>query len=182
MREISLNIQDVVHNSITAKATFICLKVAYEGGWLTVTITDNGCGMDNEFLSKVLDPFTTKRTTRKVGLGLPLFKMAAESAGGTLTITSELGVGTAVTAKFDTTNIDCMPLGNIKETIIQLIIADESVDYFFEYTAYGNTYVFDTREVKAVLSGIPLSSMEVLDYIDTVLEENISDIKNGTKE
>lgn len=179
MREISLNIQDIVHNSITAKATLIKISLVFKGEWLTVKIVDDGCGMDKQFLAKVTDPFTTKRTTRKVGLGLPLFKMAAESSGGTLCIDSEVGVGTTVMATFDMTHIDCMPLGNIKDTIIQLILANELIDYVFEYTANGESYIFDTREIKAILDGVPISNVQILEYIDTLLQENISNINNG---
>ena len=57
-------------------------------------------GMTPEEAGKVLDPFFTTRTTRKVGLGVPFFKQAAESAGGSFQIGSEEGKGTEVTAVF----------------------------------------------------------------------------------
>ena len=93
MRELALNILDIAENSVKAGATLIRVTVRAEDGMLTIEIADDGCGMDAEFLKRVTDPFTTTRTTRKVGMGIPLFKMAAEMAGGEFSIRSEKGVG-----------------------------------------------------------------------------------------
>ena len=88
MRELSLHILDIVENSVKAGASLIKVDVVAENGMITVTIDDDGRGMSEEFLRTVTDPFTTTRTTRKVGMGLPLFKMAAETAGGKFDIQS----------------------------------------------------------------------------------------------
>ena len=119
MTEISLNILDVAQNSISAGAKLIEISVVADikSDTLTVVIKDNGCGMDEEKLKKVIDPFFTTRTTRKVGLGIPFYKLAAENTGGTFNITSQLGLGTTVTAVFGLSHIDRMPLGDINFTI-----------------------------------------------------------------
>ena len=101
MRELSLNILDIVENSVRAGATLIKVSVIAKDGFLTIEIADDGKGMSEEFLRSVTDPFTTTRTTRKVGMGIPLFKMAAETANGSFDIKSKLGAGTTVTAKFE---------------------------------------------------------------------------------
>ena len=115
MRELSLNVLDIAQNSISAGASEVEITVEEisSASKMTIIIKDNGCGMDEETVRNVMDPFYTTRTTRKVGMGVPLFKMAAESTGGSFDIVSELGVGTTVTAVFGLSNIDRMPLGDI---------------------------------------------------------------------
>ena len=119
MKEISLNILDVAQNSLRANATEINILVFFDtaADRLTVSIKDNGCGMSQEFVSRVLDPFTTTRTTRRVGLGLPLFRQSALEAGGDFSIESREGKGTEVAAWFRTSHIDRMPLGDLAGTV-----------------------------------------------------------------
>lgn len=127
MKELSLHILDIAENSAKAGAGLIGISITEKGGILTLRITDDGCGMKPEMLSRVTDPFTTSRTTRKVGLGLPLLRLAAEQTGGSLEITSRHidefpeDHGTVVTAVFDTRHIDSPPLGDVISTIVTLI-------------------------------------------------------------
>ena len=173
MNEISLHILDILQNSIKAGATLISVSITLEGTMLRVVITDNGCVMSSEFLQKVCDPFVTTRTTRRVGLGLSLFKAGAEGCGGSFEITSKQGEGTTVTAVFDTANIDCPPLGDINGTMVSQFICHEDVDFIYTYTADGGRMEFDTREVKAALGGIPLSSPEVVSWMRDSLQEEL---------
>ena len=123
MQELSLNILDIAENSVKAGASLITVAVCYRpaADRLTVTITDDGCGMDAETVRKVTDPFYTTRTTRRVGMGLPLWKMAAEMTGGAMTVESAPGVGTTVTAVFGLSHIDRLPLGDLPQTMATLI-------------------------------------------------------------
>ena len=89
MKELSLNILDIAENSIKAKATRVTIEIFETADTLKFTVSDNGCGMKPDFLKSVTDPFTTTRTTRPVGLGIPLLKMAAEQTGGSVEITSK---------------------------------------------------------------------------------------------
>lgn len=114
MKELSLHILDIAQNSISAGARALDLTLAEENGWLTITVADDGRGMSPEFLATVTDPFTTTRTTRKVGLGLPLLRLAAEQTGGQMKVDSRLGEGTTVTAAFDTASIDCPRWGTCR--------------------------------------------------------------------
>ena len=120
MKELSLNVLDIAQNSVKAGAQHLDIELSRRDGWLTIRIADDGCGMDEAFLRSVTDPFTTTRTTRKVGMGLPLFKLAAEQTGGALSITSRQGEGhgTTVTATFDTNHVDCAPLGDLTGMIV----------------------------------------------------------------
>jgi len=147
----------------------------------TLTIMDNGCGMTAETLKSVTDPFYTTRTTRKVGMGLPLLKMEAEQTGGTFCISSKAlseypeDHGTEVTAVFNKKHIDYTPLGDVVSSIVTLIQGHPDTDFLFMHT-YGNkSETLDTRELRAVLEEVPLNSYEVLKFIEETLrkEENI---------
>ena len=72
MKELSLNILDVAENSVKAGASLTQILIEEQGDLLTLTFKDDGCGMSEEVVRSVIDPFYTTRTTRKVGLGVPL--------------------------------------------------------------------------------------------------------------
>ena len=173
MKELSLHILDVAQNSISAGATRLELTLTEDaGGWLTVVIADNGRGMTPEFLSSVTDPFTTTRTTRKVGLGLPLLRMAAEQTGGSLAIESEVGVGTTVTARFCSGHIDCPPLGDMAGTVALLVQGAPEVNTVYTHATPRGAFTFDTREIRAVLGeDISLAEPEVAMWMRSYLEE-----------
>jgi anti-sigma regulatory factor (Ser/Thr protein kinase) len=175
MPEISLNILDVAQNSVSAGATRteISITADRERDTLEVAIRDNGRGMTAEQVQKVTDPFFTTRTTRKVGLGVPFFKMAAELTGGSFQIESTPGVGTVTTAVFGLSHIDRMPLGDIAATMTSLIGPNPDKDFVFRYCVDGNAFIMDTREMRQVLEGIPLSEPEVLSYIAGYINENM---------
>ena len=173
MKELSLNILDIAKNSTRAEASLIeILLVQDEKGFLTMTIRDDGCGMDEETLKRVSDPFYTTRSTRKVGMGLPLLRMAAEMAGGTLTITSsvkEEDHGTTLVATFDTTHIDFVPIGDVVSSIVILIGGDPERDFVFVDKTPTREVKLDTRELRAVLGEVSLGEYEVLEWIKSYL-------------
>lgn len=177
MRELSLHILDIVENSVKAGADLIKVNISAKNNIIKIEIIDNGSGMSSELLNKVVDPFTTTRTTRKVGMGIPLFKMAAETANGTFDIKSDLGKGTVVTATFEIDNIDRSPLGDIVSTIVTQL--NENVDYIWRYEIENNSFVFDTREIKNELKGIPIDSPEIMVHIRDFLIDNIEKINGG---
>lgn len=179
MRELSLNILDVTENSLRAGATLVTIDVDVTEQTITIRIADNGCGMSADFLARVTDPFTTTRTTRKVGMGLPLIKMEAEMSGGTFDITSTPEVGTTVTTTFDTQHIDRPPMGNLAESIVALLPDLGDTRLIFSYRAFGQTFTLDTDEVKQQLDGVPLSTPEVLVFLKEMTEENITTINGG---
>ena len=144
MQELSLNILDIAQNSVVAGASLIEIDIAAYGNdnnMLSITIKDNGKGMDRQTLENVTNPFFTSRTTRKVGLGIPLFKMAAEQTGGSFDITSTVGVGTVVKAVFDTSNIDCTPLGDVWDTVAILTQMNEDIDFVYTASRNGESFV-----------------------------------------
>ena len=172
MKELSLNILDVAKNSVTAGAKNVIIDVIEKPDRLTISIKDNGCGMTPEFVARVTDPFTTTRTTRKVGLGLPLMKMEAQMSGGDLEIKSEVGVGTEVVTWFDPRNIDMPPLGDIVSSIITLIQGSPDIDFVFTHARGGESYTLDTGEIRAIMGDVSLAEMEVILWLTDYLKEN----------
>ena len=174
MTELSLNVIDVAQNSVKAGATLIEISVFADTAKdrLVIIIKDNGCGMTAEQVSRVTDPFYTTRTTRKVGLGVPFYKFAAESTGGSFSIHSEVGVGTTVTAEFVISHIDRMPLGDMTETMRSLITLNGNIDFLYRYKVDDREFTLDTREFREVLGGIPFDNPEVSEYIKEYLKEN----------
>ena len=181
MPEISLNILDVAENSVKAKASLIEISVEVNtaADTLTVIIKDDGCGMNDEQLAKVTDPFYTTRTTRKVGLGVPFFKLAALQSGGSFDITSKEGQGTTVTAVFGLTNIDRMPLGDMTSTIHTLVTFNEKNDFLYKYSIDDRTFKLDTREFREILGGVSFTEPDVSAYIKEYLAENEKEVNQG---
>ncbi len=176
MKELSLNILDVAKNSVKAEASLIEIELTETDKTLTIRITDDGCGMEKEFLETVLDPFSTTRTTRKVGMGLPLLKLAAEQTGGDLRIESVpksacAKSGTTVEAFFHKDHMDYTPLGDIISTVTILIQGSPDIDYLFLHHLPDREVSLDTREIREVLGGVPLSEPEVLEWIEESLRE-----------
>ena len=149
MPEISLNILDIAENSVRANASLIRITVSVQPkeDTLTIIIEDDGCGMTPEQVSRVQDPFFTTRTTRKVGLGVPFFKQAAESTGGSFQIDSEKGKGTTVKAVFGLSHIDRMPLGDISSVIHTLVIFNEHIRFRYTYRFEEKNFALDPRGV-----------------------------------
>lgn len=178
MKELSLNVLDIAENSVKARAKLISIDIVEDAESLTLTITDDGCGMKEEMLRSVIDPFCTTRTTRKVGLGIPLLKMAAEQTGGYVTITSRHESeypethGTCVTALFYKQHIDFTPMGDIISTLTTLIQGSPAIDFRFRHETADRTVSLDTREMREILGAeIPLSDPEILRWIAQYLQE-----------
>ena len=178
MKDLSLSVLDVTHNSISAGAKLIDIYIETEGNVLTIVIKDDGCGISPEMLKTVTDPFTTSRKTRRVGMGLPLFKLAAEQTGGSLYIESTVGAGTSVTTVFHTDHIDCPPLGDMASTVSMLISAlPKGSDLIYTEKNDHGSFTVDTRELKTVLGeDIGLDQPEVQDWICGYIREQETSI------
>ena len=132
--------------------------------------------MDAETVKNVVNPFFTSRTTRKVGLGVPFFKQAAEDTGGSFHIESQVGVGTTIKAVFDTTNIDYTPLGEVWDTVAILIQMNETIDFVYTVRKDGEEFVCDTRQLREIMEGMPLSDLNVVQWIKEFIRENQTEI------
>lgn len=180
MQEISLNILDLAQNSLTAGADLIEIRVDErpESDRLKVCIRDNGRGMTPEQVRRVTDPFYTTRTTRPVGLGVPFFKMAAEMTGGRFTVVSVPGKGTAVIAQFVPSHVDCMPLGDVSDTIGTLIACNPDVNFRYMRRLGGRKFVLDTREMRRILGDVPLNAPDVTVFVQEYLRSGEEEIRN----
>lgn len=179
MKDLSLHILDIVQNSIRAKATLIGIEIAEHPNenQLIITITDDGTGMSPEQLQRAIDPFYTSRTTRKVGLGLSLFKQNAEMTGGNFKIESELGKGTEVTATFGMNHLDRPIMGDLVGTLLILICSSEEINYVFKHQTPSGGFELDTREVRQTLVNVPISNPEVRLFLKEMLQENLEQIQ-----
>lgn len=182
MKELSLNILDISMNSVKAHADEVSIILTETDRTLEIKIKDNGCGMKKELVQTVTDPFTTTRTTRKVGLGIPFFKLAAEQTGGYLTIKSKHESefpddhGTETTALFYKDHLDFTPLGDVISTVVTLIQGSPDIRWVFVHKTPDGEISLDTDEIKAVLGEVPLSTPDVLVWISEDLKEQYRDI------
>jgi hypothetical protein len=185
MKEISLHLLDLAENSVSAGAQSVHISVSedFRADRLTVSVQDDGAGMSAEMVQQVTDPFFTSRTTRKVGLGIPLLKSTAEACHGGMNIQSKPGAGTRVEATFQHSHIDRMPLGDIASTFLTLAIAHPETHWIFTYTynppykGSPRVFEFDDQPIKQTLDGFPLTHPGVIAYIRTTLEEGIAEAR-----
>lgn len=181
MHELSLHILDIVENSTGAGADTVMLTVEEDSGRdeLRVCIADNGRGMDAAMVANVLDPFVTTRTTRKVGLGLPLMEMTTSMCGGHLEVKSEPGVGTEVEATWQCSHLDRPPLGNMLATLKTILVMNPDLHLQYRHRVDAKTFLLDSLEIRNALGDLPLTHPEVLDWLDGYLKENLSILYGG---
>lgn len=178
MLEISLHILDIVENSTRAGADTVYISILEDTAKdiLSLEIRDNGSGMTEDVLNKVIDPFFTTKKVRNVGLGLPMLAQAAKSAEGRFIIESKGGEGTRVAADFKLSHIDRQPLGDISGTLVTLIAGNEGVDLIYRHEHNGQVYTFDTREIRKEIEDIPINHVAVLNFIRDHIIEGLKEI------
>lgn len=180
MNDLSMHILDIVQNSISAGATRVTLTVDEAPGadLLTIVIGDNGKGMTSEQVSRLSDPFFTSRTTRKVGMGIPLLMDSARQSGGDVRIESEPGKGTEVTAVFGYSNIDRPPLGDVANALMLLVSSNPALDFLFTYRYNGEEYLFDTVDVREILGDDALKDLTIIRNLEEMIKDNMREIRN----
>lgn len=178
MRELALHLLDLAENSVAAEAHAISIRVEEDlsADRLYLSLSDDGRGMAPALLARVLDPFVTSRTERKVGLGLPLLKAAAEACQGGLTVHCAPGQGTTVSADFQRSHLDRMPLGDLAGTWLTLLVAHPHIHWRFEYVAGPRRFVFDDDLIKQQLAGVLLSDPAVLRFVRSLLQAGVADV------
>ena len=182
MKELSLNILDIAKNSVKARAKNVLIKLTETDETLTLMIEDDGCGMSEEMVQNVTDPFCTSRTTRKVGMGIPLLKLAAEQTEGSFDIRSVSETvdpknhGTSVTAVFNKNHLDFTPLGDVVSSITVLIQGSPDIEWKFEHSTPKGGVELDTKELREILGDVPLDNYEVIKWIEDYLNEGYASI------
>lgn len=179
MKDLALHILDILQNSVTAGAKLVQLSIEENpsADKYIVTITDDGKGMSEEMVQQVTDPFFTTRTTRKVGLGLPLLKQNAERTGGNLTIDSKPGEGTKVTAVFSYSHIDRLPTGDIPGILALTASSYAEIDFIYKHHTPEGIFSFDTAEIKETLEGVPINNPQVITFMKDFIRDNLAEIK-----
>jgi len=180
MLELAAHILDIAENSVRADAKLIEIAINEDtlNDFLSIEIIDDGRGMNQNEIKKVLDPFYTTKTVRRVGLGIPLLADAAQRSGGNLQLESQQGKGTTVKSTFCLSNVDRQPMGNIISTIIILIAGNSDVDFFYKHRHNDRQFELDTRVIRKEIEDVPLNHPEILKYIRGVLEDGFSEIKS----
>jgi hypothetical protein len=179
MKELALNILDIVQNSIRAKADVISISVreSVVNDVYEIDIKDNGTGIPEETVKKVTDPFVTTRRTRKTGLGLPLLKYHAELTGGSLEIKSKPGEGTEIMARFSNSHIDRQPMGDISGVITILLASENDIDFIYHHRTDSGEYSFSSYETRNILETGNFQEAELLRDIRSIIDENLREIK-----
>lgn len=178
MKELSLHIIDIVQNSIAAGANLIQINIVEDltTDIFSIEVIDNGSGMDKEYAEKIKDPFITHRTSRKVGLGVPLLYATSKRCNGDLQIESEKGKGTKIFAYLKHSHIDRAPLGSMADTMEILIMCNPEVDFQYNHTFNEKEFRFDTKEIKKTLGSIPINELEVIIWIKEYIYEGLSNL------
>jgi anti-sigma regulatory factor (Ser/Thr protein kinase) len=182
MLELALHILDIAENSVRAEAKTVTIGITEESrrDRLTIEIVDDGVGMSRELLEKAMDPFYTSKKVRRVGLGLPMLAEAAQRAGGRFDIQSAEGSGTRLTVEFQLSHIDRQPLGDVTGTLVILIAGNPGIDFVYRHSCEGRAFLFDTREIKREIEGIPINHIEVLKWIRQYIREGLSELGTHT--
>ncbi len=184
MREIALHLLDIAENSIEAGSHLIEITVEEDlpNDRLKIAIRDDGRGMVAEIVAQISDPFMTSRTTRKVGLGIPLFKAAAEACNGQLHIVSSPNQGTSLEVEFQRSHIDRMPLGDLAGTMLTLVVAHPQIQWLFHYRGAGEAFTFDSQPIMEELGDFPLTEPSILAFIREMLQEGVARVRRAIDE
>ncbi len=179
MKELAMHVYDLMENSTAADSTLVSLTIrdSLKDNIFHFTIQDNGRGMTPEFLARVTDPYTTSRTTRKVGLGLPLIKMNTENCGGGMNITSQVGVGTRLEFWFQHNHWDRPPMGDLPGTLVLLLSAHQDIHFVITYTTDVDTFQLDTDELREALGDMSLNDIHIINYLREMITENLREIQ-----
>jgi hypothetical protein len=177
--DLSLHILDIAENSVNAEATEVEIRVEKdtESDTLSIEVRDNGRGMDPEFLKRIEDPFVTTRTTRKVGLGIPIFAQAARATGGSFEIESKRGEGTRVRAVFGLSHIDRQPMGDLAATLLSLMVGSPEIDFRYRQRIDSEEFALSSGEMREVLGDVPLCSPEVISYLKELLGDGTREMR-----
>ena len=178
MKELAMHVYDLMENSTAANSSLVKLTIrdSLKDNVYAFTIEDNGKGMSPEFLAKVTDPYTTSRTTRKVGLGLPLIKMNSENCGGGMKIESAVGKGTTLNFWFQHNHWDRPPMGDLSGTIVMLCAAHQDIHIIYRHITDEGEFVFDTDEIHEALDGMDMNDVKVYNWLKDMVQENLEEI------
>ncbi len=184
MKEICENIIDIVNNSISAGATVVEIEIEEntDRDLLSLSISDNGKGIDSDTLRNISDPFFTTKSKKKVGMGTSLLKFHAELTGGNFEIESKPGKGTRVKATFGLNHVDRQPLGDITGTLLLFLTGNPEIHLIYKHIINGNSFILDSLEVKNALGGVKLNRPELRTILRNYIQSNLDAVKSEGSE
>lgn len=177
MQNLSMHVLDIALNSVRANASQITIEIvdSEQNDLISIEISDNGCGMDEETLKKVLDPFYTSRTTRRIGLGIPFFKELAEQCNGSFDLKSQVNVGTRIRCVMQKSHWDTPPMGDLGDAVMLVWTSKEANQIHFDYKTDQNQFSFDSKEIKAILGEeISVCEAEILNWCKEYINQSIA--------
>jgi len=178
MKEFSMHIMDIVENSIVAGADRISIYISEDEkeNRFRFSVVDNGRGMPKDFVDKIRDPFTTSRTTRKVGLGIPMLEQTCIQCGGHLDIESRVGEGTTITAVMEYNHIDRPPLGDMAKSLYLMVLMNQRIIFFYNHKVNKNEFEFDMKEVREIIGDLPLDTPEISSWLKESIYSGIEEL------
>lgn len=180
MRELSLHLLDLLENARSAGAANVAVVIdeRADADLLELRVEDDGNGVPTDVPDTVFDPFFTTRTTRRVGLGLPLLRAAAERAGGSATVESVPG-HTEVRATFGLSHIDRAPLGDIVGTLVTFMLLEGAPRLMYRHRAGDDEFEFDTAAAEEA-AGRRLTAMDVSGWVRDYLAAGTGALKRSS--
>lgn len=185
MKELALHVLDITENSVRggAENIEIVIEENLDKNRFVMEIHDDGRGIPPETLKTIKSPFTTSRSHRKVGMGIPFLNDTCEMCGGFLDISSEVGVGTHVHAEMEYDSIDRPPLGDIASTLLSLFSSYPDIAFLYRhvYQASGaeeaEEFSISTPELDEILEGVPLSTPSVYVWVKGFIKDSIEELR-----
>lgn len=179
-----MHLLDLIENALEAGASVLDVEIVEDTveNRLVMSVKDNGRGMDTEMVARLEDPFFTTRTTRDVGLGIPLLKAAARRCNGDLKVTSSTSGGTQVVTEFQHDHIDRAPLGDLKTTLLSILLSTPASDLTYCHRVNDREFRFDTREMRQVLDPVPLTHPQVRAWLDRLLDQGYASLYGEPQE
>ncbi len=175
VEDICFHVVDLVQNAVAAGARTVAVSLRESAAEdeLSLTVRDDGRGMDAETAAKARDPFYTSKGFKPVGLGLPLLEATAESCGGRLELESEPGRGTAVRARMVRSHWDRPPLGDLPGTLLGMLVALDGVDLRFDYRGDRGDFSISSAEARVQAGGLHLSHPAVYSFLRELLDAEL---------
>ena len=182
MTDLSLHILDLAHNAFAAQATQVEITIVENSktSEMVITIEDNGSGIEESKINHIKNPFFTSRTTRKIGLGVPLFVQTCEQTEGYATIKSKPGIKTEITGKLYTNHIDAIPLGEMEETVFLLMAYSPKVNIIYKHRYNSKEFIVSTKQLFDEIE-VSLTNYEIVKWIKEYIRENICQIRGGIR-
>lgn len=175
MQDLAMHVLDIAYNSIRGKGKNISIDLlnSVNENRIEISIEDDGCGMSEEQLKHVTDPFYTTRTTRKIGLGVAFFKELADQCEGQFSISSKVDQGTKIAVSLKKDHWDTPPWGDLAGSLSTLIQADPLIDYVITYRSDSNTICIDTKEIKAILGDVSINEPDIILWVQDYIKQQI---------